>query len=86
VQILRDAFGFTRFWDWRDCSVQRNNQKVIEESVNDAAKVLENAVLSYRLPKSRIRSITSAPEPWSSFSIWNRNRSVLHGDEYPAPG
>ena len=32
VQILRDAFGNTKVLGLRDCSVQRNNQKVIEES------------------------------------------------------
>jgi acetyl/propionyl-CoA carboxylase alpha subunit len=32
VQILRDSLGNTKVLGLRDCSVQRNNQKVIEES------------------------------------------------------
>lgn len=32
VQLLRDSFGNARVLGLRDCSVQRNNQKVIEES------------------------------------------------------
>lgn len=32
IQILRDVHGNTRVLGLRDCSVQRNNQKIIEES------------------------------------------------------
>ena len=32
VQLLRDKFGNTKVLGIRDCSVQRNNQKVVEES------------------------------------------------------
>jgi acetyl/propionyl-CoA carboxylase alpha subunit len=32
IQILRDQYGNTRVLGLRDCSVQRNNQKIIEES------------------------------------------------------
>ena len=32
VQILRDSHGNTRILGIRDCSVQRNNQKILEES------------------------------------------------------
>ncbi|NKF49286.1 ATP-grasp domain-containing protein [Shewanella sp. WXL01] len=34
VQLLRDKFGNTKVLGLRDCSVQRNNQKVIEESMS----------------------------------------------------
>lgn len=34
VQILRDSLGNTRILGLRDCSVQRNNQKVLEESTS----------------------------------------------------
>ena len=47
VQLLRDQFGNTKVLGLRDCSVQRNNQKVVEESGSTMlpedlkAKVLE---------------------------------------------
>ena len=47
VQLLRDQFGNTKVLGIRDCSVQRNNQKVVEESGSTMlppelkAKVLE---------------------------------------------
>ena len=34
VQVLRDQFGNTQVLGLRDCSVQRNNQKVFEESAS----------------------------------------------------
>lgn len=34
VQLLRDRFGNTKVLGLRDCSVQRNNQKVFEESAS----------------------------------------------------
>jgi acetyl/propionyl-CoA carboxylase alpha subunit len=34
VQLLRDKFGNTKVLGIRDCSVQRNNQKVVEESAS----------------------------------------------------
>jgi acetyl/propionyl-CoA carboxylase alpha subunit len=48
VQILRDSQGRTKVLGLRDCSVQRNNQKVIEESGSTMLpKELEQAVLGY---------------------------------------
>jgi acetyl/propionyl-CoA carboxylase alpha subunit len=48
VQILRDAFGHTKVLGLRDCSVQRNNQKVIEESGSTMLpENLETSVLTY---------------------------------------
>ncbi len=56
VQVLRDKEGTTRILGLRDCTVQRNNQKVLEESAStmlpeslaeeayEAAKRLANAV------------------------------------------
>lgn len=34
VQLLRDKFGNTKIAGLRDCSVQRNNQKIVEESMS----------------------------------------------------
>ena len=48
VQILRDRLGHTKVLGLRDCSVQRNNQKVIEESGSTLLPdELRDAVFSY---------------------------------------
>ena len=48
VQILRDRYGNTKVLGLRDCSVQRNNQKVFEESGSTMLpKELEKAVYDY---------------------------------------
>ena len=48
VQLLRDKFGNTKVLGLRDCSVQRNNQKVIEESMSTMLpEELKELVLEY---------------------------------------
>jgi acetyl/propionyl-CoA carboxylase alpha subunit/acetyl-CoA carboxylase carboxyltransferase component len=48
VQILRDSHGNTRILGLRDCSVQRNNQKIIEESTSTMLPAdLEESVYTY---------------------------------------
>ena len=48
VQILRDSQGNTKVLGLRDCSVQRNNQKIIEESGSTMLpKNLEDKVYDY---------------------------------------
>lgn len=48
VQILRDSFGSTKVLGLRDCSVQRNNQKIIEESCSTMLpEHLEKSVYQY---------------------------------------
>jgi acetyl/propionyl-CoA carboxylase alpha subunit len=48
VQILRDSLGHTKVLGLRDCSVQRNNQKIIEESGSALLSAdLEQAVYAH---------------------------------------
>jgi acetyl/propionyl-CoA carboxylase alpha subunit/acetyl-CoA carboxylase beta subunit len=48
VQILRDIHGNTRIVGLRDCSVQRNNQKLMEESGSTMlSEKLKKSVFSY---------------------------------------
>ncbi|PCI51615.1 MAG: carbamoyl-phosphate synthase large subunit [Moraxellaceae bacterium] len=48
VQVLRDQFGNTKVLGLRDCSVQRNNQKVVEESASTMLpENLKQDVLKY---------------------------------------
>lgn len=50
VQLLRDKFGNTKVLGIRDCSVQRNNQKVVEESGSTMLPPeLKEKVLKYTL-------------------------------------
>ncbi|MBL4867642.1 MAG: hypothetical protein JKY67_14845, partial [Pseudomonadales bacterium] len=48
VQILRDKFANTKILGLRDCSVQRNNQKIFEESTSTMLTAeLEKSVYTY---------------------------------------
>jgi acetyl/propionyl-CoA carboxylase alpha subunit len=48
VQVLRDALGHTKVLGLRDCSVQRNNQKIIEESGSEPLPAaLKEALLTH---------------------------------------
>ncbi|MBV1879891.1 MAG: ATP-grasp domain-containing protein [Pseudomonadales bacterium] len=48
AQVLRDTFGNTRVVGLRDCSVQRNNQKLMEESLSTMLpENLEQLVYQY---------------------------------------
>jgi acetyl/propionyl-CoA carboxylase alpha subunit/acetyl-CoA carboxylase alpha subunit len=50
VQLLRDKFGNARVLGIRDCSVQRNNQKVVEESGSTLLPAdLKEKVLNFTL-------------------------------------
>lgn len=50
VQLLRDKYGNSRVLGLRDCSVQRNNQKVVEESGSTLLPdELKERVLQYTL-------------------------------------
>lgn len=50
VQLLRDKYGNSRVLGIRDCSVQRNNQKVVEESGSTMLpEELKQQVLQYTL-------------------------------------
>ncbi len=48
IQILRDVYGNTKVLGLRDCSVQRNNQKVLEESKSTLlSKKLQSDAFAY---------------------------------------
>lgn len=50
VQLLRDKYGNARVLGLRDCSVQRNNQKVVEESGSTLLpQELKDKVMDYTL-------------------------------------
>ncbi|MGQ9427337.1 ATP-binding protein [Gilvimarinus sp. F26214L] len=50
VQLLRDKYGNARVLGLRDCSVQRNNQKVVEESGSTLLpQELKDKVMEYTL-------------------------------------
>ncbi|MCW8195284.1 ATP-grasp domain-containing protein [Proteobacteria bacterium 005FR1] len=50
VQLLRDKYGNSRVLGIRDCSVQRNNQKVVEESGSTMLpQALKDKVMEYTL-------------------------------------
>ena len=61
VQILRDNHGNTKVLGLRDCSVQRNNQKIIEESESTMLpKDLEDKVYDYAAKLSEAVEYTGA--------------------------
>ena len=69
MQIFRDLAGHTVYFPERDCSLQRNKQKMLEESPSDLLSPKERKTLSAPLPghlfaypeMSRVYSRT--PEP-----------------------
>ncbi len=69
VQVIADGAGTTWAVGVRDCSMQRRNQKVIEESASTALDADERGRRS-RTPRcgSRPRPATAAPARWSSWS------------------
>ena len=54
VQIFRDAFGHTVYFPERDCSLQRNKQKVLEESLCDLITEKERQELGQIAMKAAI--------------------------------
>lgn len=54
VQIFRDAFGHTVYFPERDCSLQRNKQKVLEESPCDLITEKERQELGQIAMKAAI--------------------------------
>ena len=85
VQVFGDDFGAVVHLGERDCSIQRRNQKLIEESPSPAvgpelgAKMSAAAVRLARAAEYRNAGTVE-------FLLDSRGSVLLSGDERPAPG
>jgi acetyl-CoA carboxylase biotin carboxylase subunit len=68
IQIIADRYGHVVHLGERDCTVQRNHQKLIEESPSPVLPDSERTRTLAAAVRPPPASATSAPAPWSSCS------------------
>ncbi|MEI3479340.1 MAG: hypothetical protein V8Q84_09870 [Bilophila sp.] len=87
IQVIADQHGNVFAFDERDCSVQRNHQKLVEVTPSPWSGITPNcASVSRQYSRMLVREVRSTtPLPPSNF--WSRRRAALsHRSQYPPSG
>lgn len=67
MQILADKYGHVVHLGERDCSIQRSNQKVIEECPSPALNNQQRREIGEIVRKAIEKSAIPTPVRWSSY-------------------
>ena len=85
-QILADTYGNVVHLGERDCSIQRNHQKMIEEAPS-AASVIES--YEQKMGEAAVKAAKAAGYVNAGtieFLLENNDALLFYGDEYPNSG